>query len=384
MAGRRQREKLNLEDVVVQKEDDRISKRLALARKRCKNYAKDINLRYTRLQGYTWVYPDINLAYCVTPKVGCTFWKRVFRYITHDYAGATVARPADIDRMHVHYDRVRNIRIYPLDNPLIRKFISRRQFNAFMFSRDPYARLWSAYVDKFFLPDFWQSNGVWIVSNFRANATRKQLVCGNDVTFEEFIKYVIHSLSTDQILNEHFNPIYRQCSPCHIKFKVLGKLETFQNDAQYIFKKFKLNDLSEKVSYSISVVDEVTMLIKYNFDLVDLGRQSKRICYDRTAVAEKLWKSFQFNGYISKDIPFPINSVQNIGNSSHIAKVFQDKVVETIQEQNVTADELKKQRRESLIKAYKHLPVLDLKSIPIVFQPDFELFDYDKYPKDIF
>ena len=39
----------------------------------------------------------------------------------------------------------------------------------FMVTRDPFARLWSAYVDKFILPDFWGHTGIYVVRRFRKN-----------------------------------------------------------------------------------------------------------------------------------------------------------------------------------------------------------------------
>ena len=41
----------------------------------------------------------------------------------------------------------------------------------FMVTRDPFARLWSAYVDKFILPDFWGHTGIYVVRRFRKNPT---------------------------------------------------------------------------------------------------------------------------------------------------------------------------------------------------------------------
>lgn len=375
------RSTISLEEQYMQSETARISNRLAAAMNRCEEYSKYANSTDIKLQGYAWIYQPKNLAYCVTPKVGCTFWKRIFRFLAKDYVDQNVSRPSDIDRMRVHYGRLKNITQRPLSNPIVRTLLSQSHMNAFMFARDPYSRLWSGYVDKYLLPDFWRSTGPVIVSRFRRNATNIERSCGNDVSFREFIMNVIDHLYGGRGLNEHFNPMFSLCSPCHMRFEVLGKLETFQKDAEYIFNKFGLKDLSEKVSYSVRVDEEINMLVKYNFDL---EKSIKKICYNRTVVAQRLWKAFQINGYISKDNPFPSVFMKEIINSTNIAELFQEKVLETIGKQTVDKTKLKQQKRDFLAQAYNEIPLVERAMIPRLYQQDFELFKYDKYPRDIF
>ena len=360
----------------------RMRRRLDVAMKICEKYANVANFSNTGLQGHAWIYAPKNFAYCITPKVGCTFWKRVLRFIAGDYkANRNVSRPADIDRMEVHYGGLKAIQQRPLSNPIYRTLLSQEHVNAFMFSRDPYSRLWSAYIDKIFLPDFWRSISPGIASKFRPKANKTEKPCGNDVSFPEFIKFVIFKLSKGEGINEHFNPIYKQCSPCHMRFEVLGKLETFEKDSEYIFNNFDLKNVSNSVSYVINIEEEVNMLIKYNFDL-EKHVQAK--CYNRTMVAARLWKAFQFNGYISKDTSVPQTYIQAISNSNDTSQLFQELVLKTIREQTIDHTTLRQQKKEFLLEAYRHVPLSDLKMIPQLFQPDFELFDYDKYPNGIF
>ena len=64
----------------------------------------------------------------------------------------------------------------------------------FMFARDPYTRIWSAYLDKFVLPLFWHT-GKEVVKEMRNNATKASLECGHDVTFKEFLFYILGMLT---------------------------------------------------------------------------------------------------------------------------------------------------------------------------------------------
>ena len=125
------------------------------------------------------------VAYCEVPKVGCTFWKRVLRFINKDYDTPNITNPKQISRMYTHMASFKNTAKLSLtDDKNFQLFhkIPRK----FMFTRDPYTRQWSAYLDKFFLPDFWSAYGKTASMMFR-----KRPSCGDDVSFEEYLRYII-------------------------------------------------------------------------------------------------------------------------------------------------------------------------------------------------
>lgn len=87
----------------------------------------------------------------------------------------------------------------------------------FVFVREPYSRLLSAYVDKLFVPDsYFDKLGTYIVRAFRANASSESLKFGHDVTFAELVKYVIHAESTGRKRDYHFVPAHAQCNMCEV------------------------------------------------------------------------------------------------------------------------------------------------------------------------
>ncbi|XP_076472391.1 uncharacterized protein LOC143301861 [Babylonia areolata] len=92
----------------------------------------------------------------------------------------------------------------------------------FTFVREPYARLWSAYVDKLLTPNvlFWRSTGRYIVGKFRKNPSEKSRRCGHDVTFPEFIRYVIDAQRTGPApgrpLHPHPRPVQHVPPPVPI------------------------------------------------------------------------------------------------------------------------------------------------------------------------
>ena len=54
-----------------------------------------------------------------------------------------------------------------------------------MFTREPYGKLLSGYVDKLFAPNpyFWKAIGRLIIRKFRKDPSPESLTCGHDVTF---------------------------------------------------------------------------------------------------------------------------------------------------------------------------------------------------------
>ena len=69
----------------------------------------------------------------------------------------------------------------------LRNTLSQKHTSAFMFSRDLYARLLSAYIDKIFLPDFWRTLSPIILSALRSRAKNQEKQCGNNVSFYELM-----------------------------------------------------------------------------------------------------------------------------------------------------------------------------------------------------
>ena len=111
----------------------------------------------------------------------------------------------------------------------------------FVFVRQPFERLVSAYLDKF-KPDrvdkrYQPIFGAYIVKNYRRNATEKALKEGNDVTFEEFVRYLLDPKTRKKKrFNQHWLSFHETCHPCYVHFDFIGKFETLRDDAAYVIK----------------------------------------------------------------------------------------------------------------------------------------------------
>ena len=116
----------------------------------------------------------------------------------------------------------------------------------FMFVREPFERLLSAYKDKFIAmrPSdhrYVETYGRKIIANFRPNATQKSLHAGDDVTFKEFIEYILKE-GVYEGLNPHWNTYEGQCMPCYVHYDFIGRFEFLSQDANYLLRKTGVYD----------------------------------------------------------------------------------------------------------------------------------------------
>uniref|UniRef100_A0A1Y1JY69 Carbohydrate sulfotransferase n=2 Tax=Photinus pyralis TaxID=7054 RepID=A0A1Y1JY69_PHOPY len=112
---------------------------------------------------------------------------------------------------------------------------------SFVIVRQPFERVLSAYRNKLedTLPSakYFQARvGRYIVKNYRANATRRDLENGDNVTFREFAQYLIREGIRNDVANEHWKPIYELCHPCVINYTFIGKYEQLDEDSDVILK----------------------------------------------------------------------------------------------------------------------------------------------------
>ena len=176
-----------------------------------------------------------HVVYCYIPKVACSSWKDL------------LARLAGSNRTKtpVHQDSfLQSLGIRPMS--LISSQDRREMlhtFSTFMFVRHLFDRLVSAYIDKFtttsrFTVHFHKRYGCRIIKLFRANYTKGDLQKCNDVTFKEFVKYLIHLYQTGGSFEPHWRPFHELCDPCHVPYDFIGKMETMSIDKTFVLRNF--------------------------------------------------------------------------------------------------------------------------------------------------
>ncbi|XP_054421157.1 carbohydrate sulfotransferase 12 [Pteronotus mesoamericanus] len=195
------------------------------------------------------------VIYCYVPKVACTNWKRVMIVLSESLLdrGAPYRDPLDIPREYVH-----NSSTHLTFNKFWRRYgkfsrhlmkIKLKKYTKFLFVRDPFVRLISAFRSKFELEneEFYRKFAVPMLRAYANHSSPPASVseafgAGLRVTFSHFIQYLLDP-RTERLapFNEHWRQVHRLCHPCQIEYDFVGKLETLDQDAAQLLRLLKVD-----------------------------------------------------------------------------------------------------------------------------------------------
>ncbi|XP_017284246.1 carbohydrate sulfotransferase 14 [Kryptolebias marmoratus] len=183
--------------------------------------------RKTLLQ-HVLVNDKYRFLYCYVPKVACSNWKRVLKVLS----GALESVDVSIKMDH----RSDLLFLSSLKPDEIRYRLA--HYFKFMFAREPMERLLSAYRNKFGEIESYQKKyGVEIIKRYRKGRAKDPSVTGDDVTFGEFVRYLLDE--DVEHMNEHWMPMYNLCQPCAISYDFIGSYEHLERDAEYVLQRIK-------------------------------------------------------------------------------------------------------------------------------------------------
>lgn len=195
------------------------------------------------------------VIYCYVPKVACTNWKRVMIVLSESLLdrGSPYRDPLDIPREHVH-----NTSTHLTFNKFWRRYgkfsrhlmkVKLKKYTKFLFVRDPFVRLISAFRSKFELEneEFYRKFAVPMLRLYANHTSLPASVseafsAGLKVSFANFIQYLLDP-HTEKLapFNEHWRQVYRLCHPCQIDYDFVGKLETLDEDAAQLLRSLKVD-----------------------------------------------------------------------------------------------------------------------------------------------
>ncbi|CAG5127921.1 unnamed protein product [Candidula unifasciata] len=311
-----------------------------------------------------WAYNRIeinregNYLYCPLLKAGSTFFRRMF-YSLKEYRYA------------------RN----PYTIPIEKALGANRHVLEDIMPFKPFSRLLSGYVDKLFAPNpyFWSLVGKHIIANFRTVTTPKSRKCGHDVTFEEFLRYVVNGEATNSSHRDaHFTPSYDQCKPCYLNYTILGKMETFAADVAYTLSHLGQNISKEELSAWATnstfdaIMDSAISPFRW--------KTAIRKCMTWHEALVRVWRKLQIRGIILFEHKFPWSPEYT---EKYITlQKFTDMVKHL--HLNSEKEQFHNQKFAVLAEAYSNIPAEDLQKFVDVFFFDFQLFQYNPYPSYVF
>ena len=344
-------------------------RRIRHIRDACANESLFRNKVYTGKSSLLYYYSsEYNFSYCTVPKAGCSFWTQVFAILRKGTEQS--GKVFGMTRKNIHRK---------LNNGNRLNFGSETRLNSqsVLVSRDPFSRLFSAFIDKMFLPLFYRA-AIQIVKRQR-NLEYNTPTCANDITFQEFLNDLIKNAYQGRTLDRHWAPIISLCKPCEVNALSLVKQESFSTDVEYTLKEIGISDEAYAVIHDALHDHRIEFTIPGIVQTVLTLSYSSRRCMTRIDVARRIWKSFQIQGYLKDNIPFP-RSFLNTETKAKSAKYLSDVILRTIRDNPLTSDESKRQRRHALEMAYKRISERTIGYIQEIYKQDFVLFDYPLEP----
>lgn len=189
------------------------------------------------------------VLFCGIPKVSSTVWKRTMMILgSNDSEREILATnprksiPRNPSKF-AHDARIQrrfgllNYNVYTEEERQFRL----HNYYKFIFVRNPFSRLLSAYLDKFTIHDYsrkvpYEKHALDILGRYRRLGNPNLALVDIDVTFSEFLHYVVDIWQEEHSADRHWRPYYKYCRPCTTEYDFIGHMETFNEDASYILQ----------------------------------------------------------------------------------------------------------------------------------------------------
>lgn len=267
------------------------------------------------------------------------------------------------------------------DDPI---YAHKQMQDAFSFTvvRDPYRRLFAAYANQFYLPkENWSSRGKQVIKRSRMAPSKRSLQYGHDVTFAEFINYIVERFEAGERLDEYVRPMHhRSCNPCNFDFDYIAKLETLESDWEYILHQWQsrgiVNDIPSNTIHDVkqlSVFGPITHVL----NTVVLLQNSSVPIYN---LYLRTWTFYQILGYISKEISMPYTKTD-------VDYITYNDIYVTIKnaiELSTSNSGISSQPDEAMEQAYSTLPVDAIGKLWKLVHNDCLLYGYNDRPDFLF
>ncbi|KAJ3600519.1 hypothetical protein NHX12_031500 [Muraenolepis orangiensis] len=220
------------------------------------------------------------IIYCYVPKVACTHWKQIMIILSESMLqdGVPYTNPRAIPRKMVH-----NSSSHLTFNKFWHRYgkfshhlmkVKLKKYTKFLFVRDPFVRLISAFRNKFLEANdnFYKRFAQPMLQRYGNQPTppasaSEAFAAGIYPSFSQFVQYLLDSETEKHApFNEHWRQAYRLCHPCQIQYDFVGHLETQDEDAEHLLRQLRVDNIVEfpaslkNLSASLSVADWFSMV----------------------------------------------------------------------------------------------------------------------------
>ncbi|KAH3791898.1 carbohydrate sulfotransferase 8-like [Dreissena polymorpha] len=305
-----------------------------------------------------------NVAYCKVPKVGSTFWTLLFAILDN---GVDVGKKLlENKRSSVHAGS------YSFSSSFT--FLKSAHVPTILPTRDPYSRLYSAFIDKSHLP-------TRIHINYAVLGIQNKSLCPTDVSFQEFLQWILNEAKAGKSLDEHWAPMYSICGSCEVNARYIVKQETFTNDIGVVLQ--TLNVSSDKYDFIMHTLEGKRIQSSLPGIVATILERSSGAAVSRcmhwAEVTRRIWRSFQIQGYIREDRGYPQSTFESIRNNSDPSLVS-DIILAEIFKYTLSSEERKIQRENALRKAYEGISKDVVDAIKDLYSVDFSIYGYSYIP----
>uniref|UniRef100_A0A8D3B3D6 Carbohydrate sulfotransferase n=1 Tax=Scophthalmus maximus TaxID=52904 RepID=A0A8D3B3D6_SCOMX len=178
------------------------------------------------------------IIYCYIPKVACSNWKKVMFVLKQS---------------EPYRDPMSKYPMFLCHKPQLPLFLKKlvpfqidslKHYTKFLFVRDPFVRIISAYRDKLQRPNklFLENFALDIIRRYGNQSDPPRSVdeafaSGLSPSFHNFIQYLVDPKTENSgPFEPHWRQMHRLCHPCHIQYDFIGHQETLQEDAEQLMK----------------------------------------------------------------------------------------------------------------------------------------------------
>ncbi|XP_045186397.2 carbohydrate sulfotransferase 9-like [Mercenaria mercenaria] len=342
-------------------------KRAAFLRNKCASFDKRQFHRTVRVS-YDVKHKAL---YCPLCKLASTFWTRVFKMLDNNSKGRFTRHPFEVPISQAPASKL----YFDILDQKIGKTVNAKESFRFLFVRNPFSLLFSAFVDKIVGPN----PSLWKIFKNPASARAEGKVtntCGADLTFEQFLRNIVQRYKLKHTLDCHVAK-FDACQPCAVNYTFVAKMETFKADTFHIMSKVNQTQTLEIFEHEFSslhaddaIDDSTSGPFSWKGDIIR--------CITWPEALQRIWRKLQIRGIIGvHGFPLTDNEANTIPKHEFIALLEKTRLKTTSSERGWL-------KEQAFREAYRSVPINVLDEIRKIYSNEFSLFDYNDSPGEIF